>query len=322
MSPGISLIIPLYNSSPFLEKLFQSILQQDYPYFEVIFIDDGSIDATREITSSFCKKCPSRYRLYSQNNRGLNPARKTGIDLARYDLLAFSDGDDYFNSDYLSAMASQLGDADIVCAPIIAETVQEKAFSILNRSEGRVESWDTNTAITKLLQNFEVSNFLPGKLYRKTLFKGVDFSFHDPFEDYTVSHIIFSKAKKILKIPKPSYHYVKRPGSLSAPNPASYRACITAMLIRKKWFENNFPSRKDYSELIYDSLFDRFIQLLSLEYVSRRDHLYHLVKKYYYIEGKNRRMNRYIRRNVTLYLFSPRLYWLARKSVNKLRRCP
>ncbi len=319
MVPGISLIIPLYNSAPYLDKVFESILKQDYPVFEVIFVNDGSTDETESLVMGFCKEDPNKYRLFSHENRGLNPARYTGLQQARYELIASADGDDYFDADYLSSMISQLGDADIVCAPIITEDSEGNVLSILNQSKAETEVWDTETALIKLLRNFEVGNFFGNKIYRKNLLDGVDFSYRHPFEDYTISHVIFSKASKVIKIAKPTYHYVKRNGSLSTPSLSSYRSCIDAMLIRKEWFEERYPARREYLDLIYDSLFDRFIQLLALGHVSRKDPLYELFRSFYRSEKKNRCMNLYIRRNMAFYLFSPKIYWLGRKFLNRRR---
>ena len=320
MASGITLIIPLYNSAPYLGKVFESVLKQDYPLFEVVFVNDGSTDATGFLVEEFCKKDPYKYRLFAhEKNRGLNPARLTGLQQARYDLIVSADGDDYFDSDYLSSMANNLGDADIVCAPIITESPEGKLLSILNEPTSEREAWDTDTALVKLLRNIEIGNFFGNKLYRRSLLDGVDFSYRYPFEDYTISHIIFSRAKEIVKISKPSYHYVRRSGSLSSPNPNSYRSCIDAMLIRKQWFEERFPECRVYLNPIYDSMFDRFIQLLALDYVPTKDPLYALFKGFYRNEKKKRRMNRYIRRNMSFYLLSPRLYWIVRKYLNQRR---
>lgn len=88
--PGVSVVIPAYNYARFLPFAVESCLRQDYPNFEVVVIDDGSKDNTRELMANYGP--PVRY--VHQANAGLSAARNSGIREARFEYVAFLDADD------------------------------------------------------------------------------------------------------------------------------------------------------------------------------------------------------------------------------------
>ena len=94
----VSVIIPSYNSSAFVVEALNSVFRQTYRNFEIILIDDGSTDNTREIIRPFEKKI----KYYYQNNEGLSGARNSGINQSQGEWVAFLDADDVWHSDKLS----------------------------------------------------------------------------------------------------------------------------------------------------------------------------------------------------------------------------
>ena len=96
--PGVSVVIPAYNYARFLPSAVESCLKQDYPNFEVVVVDDGSKDNTREVMANYGP--PVRY--VHQANAGLSAARNTGIREARFDYVAFLDADDLLLPTHLS----------------------------------------------------------------------------------------------------------------------------------------------------------------------------------------------------------------------------
>jgi glycosyltransferase involved in cell wall biosynthesis len=88
----ISAIIPTYNRAATLGQAIESVLRQTQPVQEIIVVDDGSTDETRELVASFS----GRVRYIFQENRGASAARNTGIRAATCPWLAFLDSDDYW----------------------------------------------------------------------------------------------------------------------------------------------------------------------------------------------------------------------------------
>jgi glycosyltransferase involved in cell wall biosynthesis len=102
--PPVSVIIPCYNYGRFLAEAIESVLSQDHPAVEVIVVDDGSTDNTREVVAGF----GDRVRCIHQENAGVSAARNTGIRAASHDLIALLDADDTFLPGMLSRLAATL----------------------------------------------------------------------------------------------------------------------------------------------------------------------------------------------------------------------
>jgi len=95
--PLVSIIIPTYNTARYLEEAVNSALGQTYKNKEIIVVDDGSTDNTREILDVYIRKGVIKY-IY-QKNKGLAGARNTGIMSARGEYVALLDADDLFKLD-------------------------------------------------------------------------------------------------------------------------------------------------------------------------------------------------------------------------------
>jgi glycosyltransferase involved in cell wall biosynthesis len=100
--PRVTVIAAAYNGERFLEQALDSVFEQDFDSYEVVFVDDGSEDRTGEIAQSF----PVRY--LRQANQGLPAARNAGLALARGDLVTFLDDDDVLPPTKLGTQARYL----------------------------------------------------------------------------------------------------------------------------------------------------------------------------------------------------------------------
>ena len=94
----ISVVIPTYNRSHTIMRAINSVLSQTYPAFEIIVVDDGSTDGTKELLQAhgFCKKGTKELekKYLIQENGGVSSARNLGIKNAKGDFIAFLDSDD------------------------------------------------------------------------------------------------------------------------------------------------------------------------------------------------------------------------------------
>ncbi|MFH1622009.1 MAG: glycosyltransferase [Candidatus Omnitrophota bacterium] len=93
----ISVIIPTYNRDKFLKKAIESVLNQTYPDFQLIVVDDGSTDSTKDLLNVYIGKLRHIY----QENKGPSAAKNTGIRNSQNQFIAFLDSDDCWHKDKL-----------------------------------------------------------------------------------------------------------------------------------------------------------------------------------------------------------------------------
>lgn len=108
--PGVSIIVPAFNEEVGIEACVRSLCSSDYPQFEVIVVDDGSLDATASVVKALAL---SGVRLIRQDNAGKPAAINRGIAAARYDVLVMVDGDTVFERDTLRALVAPLADPSV-----------------------------------------------------------------------------------------------------------------------------------------------------------------------------------------------------------------
>ena len=101
MKPLVSIIVPIFNAAKYLPECIESILNQNYPEFELLLIDDGSTDKSGTICDQYAHK-DSRILSFHQKNAGVSAARNRGIEAARGEYVAFVDADDKVSPSYIS----------------------------------------------------------------------------------------------------------------------------------------------------------------------------------------------------------------------------
>lgn len=112
MSPKITVLIPVYNASDYLEESFKSLLAQDFDDFEVVCINDGSTDNSLEIICEYCEK-DARFRLIDKTNSGYGASMNKGLDAAKGDYVAILEPDDFFEPQALSKLYRAASDHDV-----------------------------------------------------------------------------------------------------------------------------------------------------------------------------------------------------------------
>jgi teichuronic acid biosynthesis glycosyltransferase TuaG len=105
--PLISIIMAAYNSGLYIGESIKSVLNQSFTDWELIIVDDGSSDNTREVIERFSNSV-SKVKYYYQENQGQAKARNTGLNLAKGELIAFLDSDDLWNKECLSILFESL----------------------------------------------------------------------------------------------------------------------------------------------------------------------------------------------------------------------
>lgn len=114
---NISIIIPVYNKSIYIDRLLSQIQKQSYDSYECIIIDDGSNDGSEIICDKYAQR-DNRFKVIHIANSGVSNARNIGLDVAKGKYITFIDADDEISNDYLQQMneAIEKSGADFVIA--------------------------------------------------------------------------------------------------------------------------------------------------------------------------------------------------------------
>ena len=220
MQPKISIIVPVYNGEKYIETFIKCIEHQKYKEFEIIFVDDGSIDNTFNICNEYAKK-DNRIHVYHKKNGGPSSARNLGIDRSTGDYVVFFDIDDEFSDDILSDNVQLATDsnADVVmwnfkmiCMNNGSEIIRKVGNSV-NVSKEEFFS----DVLFKVLDN-EMFNPPWNKLIKRSVLLENNVRFDERFsiyEDILFSYQLIQKADRISVNDNVYYDYViKEEGSL------------------------------------------------------------------------------------------------------------
>lgn len=109
MTPFFSVVIPVYNAEKYINKCVESILQQSFEDFEIVLVNDGSIDRSMEICEELAQK-DTRVAFFHQRNQGVSAARNKGISMAKGKYLVFVDADDHIRADTLKLLYENCND--------------------------------------------------------------------------------------------------------------------------------------------------------------------------------------------------------------------
>lgn len=241
-NPLFSVIVPAYNVEQYLPQCVESVLTQDYQDFELILVDDGSIDRTGEICDQYAKKSaknpkksqpqpsiisqidkkvnttapkttPIRIKVIHQPNAGLSAARNSGVAQASGEYLIFLDGDDYLEPDALRAIQENL-EPELDVLRYQAQEVFTDGKILKHREAGF-----TTTSGVKAFQNLASYYYTENAwlyAYRTAFFRENHFRYAEGCiaEDFGLTPLIIARANTVKAIPNICYDYRQREGSI------------------------------------------------------------------------------------------------------------
>ena len=201
----LSVVSPVYNGAKYLEPFLRSVLQQSFPHFELIMVDDGSTDSSIEIIKTYQKK-DSRIHLIGQNHKGAGSARNFGLSRAKGQYIIFLDCDDWFSEDFFKTMIDRI-EAD-------QSDIAICEFFIYNQQTGEMgKSAIPETRNQKIERtNLVFDIFAPNpwtKLYRISFLKKKELLFQEipSCNDWSFAYTSLACAEKISVIRKALVYY-------------------------------------------------------------------------------------------------------------------
>lgn len=257
----ISIIVPVYNTAPYLRSCIESILSQTLCDWELILVDDSSTDGSELICDEYAAK-EDKIRVIHQSNGGPAKARNQGLKQATGDIIAFVDSDDLLHERYLEILANEMCDskADVVMCPYVLLSEEDRTrfdTSQLHRSlslDYKPKVFGGREAIEQMLYQHDVHS-APFKLYRRQVLKETPFPEQFvAYEDLYAMLDIFAKSKKVSVVNLPLYFYFKREnGTLNTWSLHDQRAFEVMKQVRE-WIKN-------YDESLLPSINSREVSL-------------------------------------------------------------
>lgn len=213
----ISLVVPAYNTAPWLPRTLDSLLSQTYENLEIIVVNDGSKDDTKAVLDGFAAR-ETRIKAIHKENGGVTSARLAGVAAATGEWIGFVDGDDTVEPQMFARLLEN--------AKTYGADISHCGHRVLF-PDGRVEmvhgtaelrQQDRLSGIRELLDGGQIESSLCTKLFRRELFEDLAEKM-DPAikngEDYLMNYYLFAKAETAVYEDVCPYYYVLRHGSAS-----------------------------------------------------------------------------------------------------------
>lgn len=215
----LSIIVPIYNVERYLERCIISILNQTYINFELILVNDGSTDNSKDICEKYLS-IDNRIKLINKKNGGLSSARNTGIELAIGEYIAFVDSDDYINKYMYEVLITTLkkDKSDMVICGYNKVDQNEANFQEINNyidvNNVLASKISKVEALDKLLIEGEKFVLAWNKIYKRKLFNELRYKNGKIYEDEFLAHRVLYKCNKVSVINEKLYFYIQRDGSI------------------------------------------------------------------------------------------------------------
>ena len=235
----ISIIVPIYNEEENLRKCIESLINQTYKELEIILINDGSTDKSKEIIESFKDK---RIVAIHKKNTGISDTRNTGIDKSTGDYIMFVDSDDYLELNCIERLieTAEKENSEIVMFNYYLETPSKRIEIKLPKIEARNLKEDKD-----LLTKIHLGPCT--KIFKAELIKDNLFPLNLKYEDvpFVVEAVI--KAGKISFVPNYLYHYViKKSGETITRDERIFDIITICAIVEKKLKQIDYVNKTNF----------------------------------------------------------------------------
>lgn len=267
-----SIIVPAYNSSTFIRKCIESVLNQTYVGFELIIVDDGSQDTTLEICREYEKK-DSRVKVFHKENGGHTSARNEGLKNAIGEYILFLDSDDWIATDVLGICESEIiqkNSPDIIIYQIY-NTLTEDSF-VNNIPDGyyqRDKNYDEIVSSLLMSEN-GTSGFvkgLIGKVFKKSIIMDNQLAIPHELriaEDAAAFVSAMIDSSSISVNSKARYYYFVREGSIShsSDKEAFMRLPYLFEYYKKKLLNSEYDITLQYRRYVLSQLYTATLMVI------------------------------------------------------------
>lgn len=208
--PKFSIIIPVYNVALWLEDCINSILNQTYPNWEAICVDDGSTDSSLSILNKYAD-IDSRIKVFHQENKGVSSARNVALDNASGDWISSVDSDDVLSPHYFeSALQAINSHPNIDVVRFFKKSFRDGDKCVLEDSEIVFQYYDFNVLFPRVILSGNHTDFF----FRRETMMGVRYNARLKYsEDFLYACDCLDKCKSGCATRQTLYGYRKRSNS-------------------------------------------------------------------------------------------------------------
>lgn len=239
-NPTISVIVPVYNASAYLNKCIDSILAQTYRDFELILVNDGSTDDSLAVCNKYAE-ADSRIIALNKENGGQGTARNAALDRACGEYIAFVDADDSVKPEMLEQMLKALRQTEsdmAVCGIAVDNGIYITDKPVF--AEPRVFS--TAELMREYVTTAHIFTGPCNKLYKACLFEDIRFPSFRANEDAYIMHRLLGGCKKAVHLGKCLYIQYLSPASTErtgfSEKNSALLDCAQSLI---DYFKDNFP---------------------------------------------------------------------------------
>lgn len=275
-----SIIVPVYNVQEHIEHCIRSILYQSYQKWELILVDDGSLDHSGKICDNFAS-VDDRIHVIHKKNEGVSNARNLGIRKANNDWIVFVDSDDRIELNCLEYLAEKIQEYDIdmvvhayrVVYPSSYINRYIKGFSVGSYNAIEKNHFDVvvHMALDAILPGGD-NNFVTvwGKCYKRASLIEYNISFDErlrTIEDLLFNLQCYLKFRRLLCVNIVLYNYYYNENSVCH-NPNSDKTQILSLNALKEFISIHYDSDVYYSKAYMNWVFSTFIAICRLNILS------------------------------------------------------
>lgn len=221
----VTIIVPIYNTEKYLERCIRSLINQSLEDLEIILINDGSTDNSKDIIRKY-EKADGRIKVIDKNNTGVSDTRNRGIEEALGEYICFVDSDDWIEDDMISTMYQyiKIFNCEISMCTYTKEYENHSMPRLLNYKKVEVFQGEALKELHRRIigpLGYEISNpstldalsIACGKLYKTSILKENNINFIDMKvignEDCLFNIMAINQALKVVYLNLPLYHYWK-----------------------------------------------------------------------------------------------------------------
>jgi glycosyltransferase involved in cell wall biosynthesis len=230
----ISVIIPVYNCEKYLNKCLNSVLEQTLDDFELILVNNGSLDDSAQICAKYAD-LDSRIRYFLRENSGsAAEPRNRGLEEARGEYIVFVDGDDYLEPDALETLYTEAVSMDYDCVIAGYTNYSDDGvvdFDVIPDGQEYMSSTEVKQYFARTYPNGE-AGYLWNKIYKRDIIEHFEIRFpsYARLEDGFFNVAYFSHVDKLKILPKVTYHYkTNAQTELFRKSPSNYYDLIEAL---------------------------------------------------------------------------------------------